>query len=148
MSDDDLIGALITRLLAKRPDLWEQFRVDPLGALEAAGLRVTDEERAALQRAETTPSWRPSHPAEEDPLAAALKADLAAARAARAVDFNPLAEPVEHTETTEVDAGLLDEQKRLQAQAEALRDTLAEERRRQAQERERALRQLKPKKHE
>ena len=51
MSDDVVIGALIDRLLAKRPDLWSGFHLDPLGALEEAGIRVTDEERAALERA-------------------------------------------------------------------------------------------------
>ncbi len=143
MHDDALIGDLINRLLAKRPDLWGVFQSDPLGALEEARIALTDDERAAVERAGQAPAWRPaSSHTEDDALAAALKADLAASRAARAVDYNPFAHVETEAEETPVDESLLAEQQRVRDEASALRAQLAEERARQARAREEALRRL------
>ena len=143
MSDDALIGDLINRLLARRSDLWGVFQTDPLGALEEARIPLTAEERAAVERAGQAPVFeRGKHHGEDDALAAALKADLAAARAARALDYNPFAEVEPSAEETTVDESLLDEQRRMREEAERLRSQLAEERARQAREREAALRKL------
>ncbi|MFN8499487.1 MAG: hypothetical protein U0641_16680 [Anaerolineae bacterium] len=145
MSDDVVIGALIDRLLAKRPDLWSGLQFDPLGALEDAGIRVTDEERAALERAGhiEASALHVKRSSGDDALAAALKADLAAARAAQSLDFNPLAAE-SHTEepAAKVDEDLLAEQRRLRAQAEKMRAQLAEEKAHLAKEREAALKRL------
>ncbi len=143
MHDDALIGDLINRLLARRPDLWGVFQSDPLGALEEARIALTDDERAAVERAGQTPAFRRDKTrGEEDALAAALKADLAAARAARAVDYNPFAEVETGAEETVVEESLLAEQRRVRGEADALREQLAEERARQAREREEARRRL------
>ena len=144
MKDDELIGGLINRLLAKRPDLWSVFQTDPLGALEEARITPTDAERQAIERTEQAlAAHAPKRHAEADPLAESLKADLAAARAAKAIEFNPFAEPDPAAEQpTEVDDALLAEQQRLRERAEAMRAQLAEEKRRLAEERERALRRL------
>lgn len=150
MQDDELISGVISRLLAKRPDLWSVFQTDPLGALEDAKITPTEAERQAIQRTDQAVAANaPKRKAGSDPLAEALKADLAAARAARAVDFNPFATPIEDTTTpTEVDESLLAEQKRLREQADAMRARLAEEKRRIAEERDRAFRKLGGKKRE
>ena len=145
MSDDVVIGALIDRLLAKRPDLWSGFHLDPLGALEEAGIRVTDEERAALERAGhiEASALHVKRSSKDDALAAALKADLAAARAAQSLDFNPLAgEGHAEEPAAKVDEDLLEEQRRLRAQAEKMRAQLAEEKARLAKERADALKRL------
>ena len=144
MHDDELIGGLIQRLLAKRPDLWAVFQTDPLGALEEARIPPTDAERQAIERTEQALAANaPKRTAGADPLAESLKADLAAARAAKALDFNPFATPDEGAdEKTEVDEALLAEQQRLRERAEAMRAQLAEEKRRLAEERERAMRRL------
>ncbi len=144
MKDDELIGGLISRLLAKRPDLWPVFQTDPLGALEEARITPTDAERQAIERTEQAVAGQAhSRHAEADPLAESLKADLAAARAARALDFNPLAEPDPAAEQpTQVDEALLAEQQRLRERAAAMRAQLAEEKRRLAEEREQAMRRL------
>ncbi len=145
MSDDVVIGALIDRLLAKRPDLWSGFQLDPLGALEEAGIRVTDEERAALERAGHNEASKlgVKRSSKDDALAAALKADLAAARAAQSLDFNPLASESHASESeTQVDESLLEEQRRLRTQAEKMRAQLAGEKARLAKERADALKRL------
>lgn len=143
MSDEDLISHLIGRLLAKRPDLWLIFQSDPLGALEEAGIQPTEAERAAIERAGRRPGFHTTKTAKADTLAEELKADLAAARASRAIDFNPFTTPEKATtEASDVDESLLEEQRRLRDRAEAMRASLAEEKRRLAEERERALRKL------
>lgn len=143
MHDDALIGDLINRLLARRADLWVVFQTDPLGALEEARISLTPEERAAVERAGQTPVFeRSKGHAEDDALAAALKAELAAARAARAVDYNPFAEVETEVEEMTVDESLLAEQRRVRDEATTLRAQLAEERARQTRAREEALRKL------
>lgn len=143
MKDDELISGLIQRLLAKRPDLWSVFQTDPLGALEEARIAPTDAERQAIERTEQAlAAHAPKRHAHADPLAESLKADLAAARAAKAIEFNPFATPDTADEPTDVDEALLAEQQRLRERAEAMRAQLAEEKRRLAEERERALRRL------
>lgn len=144
MKDDELISGLINRLLAKRPDLWSVFQTNPLGALEEARITPTDAERQAIERTEQALAANAlRRHAQADPLAESLKADLAAARAAKAIDFNPFATPDTAADgPTDVDEALLAEQQRLRERAEAMRAQLAEEKRRLAEERERALRRL------
>lgn len=144
MDQDALIGDLINRLLARRPDLWAVFQTDPLGALQEARIVLTAEERAALEAAGQTPAFQPRQKETgDDALARSLREDLARARAATALDYNPLADvEAPQNQTEEVDESLLDEQRRLRQQAEAMRAQLAEERERQARERELALRRL------
>jgi hypothetical protein len=144
MKDDELMSGVISRLLAKRPDLWAVFQTDPLGALEDAKITPTEAERQAILRTEQAVAAHASkREATPDPLTEAFKADLAAARAARAIDYNPFAMPLDDdTPPTAVDESLLAEQKRLRDRAAAMRAQLAEEKKRLAEERDRAFRKL------
>ncbi len=144
MDDEALIGGVIERLLAKRPDLWYAFQTDPLGALDEAHVAISAEEKAAIERAGHVAGAGHHHaPDAAEALAEGFKADLAAARAAQAIDYNPFAEAeAEPHDGGPVDESLLDEQRRLRARAEAMRAQLAEEKARLAREREAAFRKL------
>ena len=139
---------LIGEVLAKRPDLWEVFRINPEAALEEAGIELSDEDRAVLHAFTDEEAKALFQRAKDDAarkLGASLQAELEHARAEEQARLQHLAETFQQAEETSDETaadGLAPERQQLQSQEEKLRAALAEERKRLEEARRRAARLL------